>query len=229
MKILITGGGSEEPIDNVRSIINFSTGKTSAFLADFFIRQNFDVTLLTSERSVLPENSKINILKYKTFQELKQKLENECKKNYEIVLHAAAVSDYSPEKIIVDEKEFPVGSFSKIPSGSELKIVMKKNEKLLDFIKNWSNRKSFVFGFKLTSNSATEERISKVKQIFDSNKDKTLVPDAVISNDLSEISGENHPCVIYSKNLEILDKVKNLSELAYSIEKIVKNQVKKCS
>ena len=32
MKILITGGGSEEKIDNVRSICNFSTGRNSSFL-----------------------------------------------------------------------------------------------------------------------------------------------------------------------------------------------------
>ena len=36
MKILVTGGGSIEPIDNVRAVCNFSTGKTSAFLSDLF-------------------------------------------------------------------------------------------------------------------------------------------------------------------------------------------------
>ena len=52
MKILITGGGSEEPIDNVRAVCNFSTGRTSAFLADFFAGAGHEVTEIVSERAV---------------------------------------------------------------------------------------------------------------------------------------------------------------------------------
>ncbi len=227
MKILITGGGSVEPIDNVRYICNFSTGKTSSFLADFFA-DLANVTLLISERSVLPENSKINIIKYKTFNDLKNLLEAECKKGYDVILHAAAVSDYSPEKIIVDSKEYSVNDFNKIPSGSELTIKMKKNPKLLDSIKKWSDKKSFVFGFKLTSNASKEERVLAVKKIFASPSDFSFSPDAVISNDLSEIKNNFHPCVIYSKNMQILAEVNDLTHLAQKIFQIIQNQVEKC-
>ena len=79
MKILITGGGSEEKIDNVRSICNFSTGRTSSFLSTFFVEKGFSVSLITSHRSVMPENKNVNVYKYESFSELKNLLEMECK------------------------------------------------------------------------------------------------------------------------------------------------------
>ena len=69
MKILITGGGSEEKIDNVRSICNFSTGRTSSFLSTFFVEKGFSVSLITSHRSVMPENKNVNVYKYESFSE----------------------------------------------------------------------------------------------------------------------------------------------------------------
>ena len=103
MKILITGGGSEEKIDNVRSICNFSTGRTSSFLSTFFVEKGFSVSLITSHRSVMPENKNVNVYKYESFSELKNLLEMECKtKKYDIIINAAAVSDYYPDKIIID-------------------------------------------------------------------------------------------------------------------------------
>ncbi|MCM2324713.1 MAG: DNA/pantothenate metabolism flavoprotein, partial [Oligoflexia bacterium] len=36
MKVLVTGGGTREPIDGVRFITNFSTGQTAAIISDAF-------------------------------------------------------------------------------------------------------------------------------------------------------------------------------------------------
>ena len=109
-----------------------------------------------------------------------------------------------------------------IPSGSEVSIKLKKNPKLIDFIKDWTNKQSFVCAFKLTSNASFDERKSAVEKVFLSNKDDSFRPDIVISNDLSEINGFVHPCVIFGKNLQILGKTENLSELAQKIEEIFK-------
>lgn len=238
MKILITGGGSQEPIDNVRCITNFSTGKTASFIADWFSENLNDlfVTLLTSCNAILPKNQKINLVFYKTFNELKENLENLCKiNNFDFIIHAAAVSDFSPEKIIVDKKEFIPGSFTKIPSGSELTIKMKKNPKLIESIKTWNKKNCILVGFKLTSNALEEEKkLAVQKMFFDkiSNKNskslknecnfviKNGAPDFVISNDLSQITKQKHPCKIFSvknsdseKNIYLEKEVQNLNEL----------------
>ena len=56
MNVLITGGGCEEPIDNVRSISNFSTGKTSTTLASYFVEKNCKVTCIMSYKAIRPKN-----------------------------------------------------------------------------------------------------------------------------------------------------------------------------
>lgn len=220
MKILVTGGGSEEPIDNVRAVCNFSTGRTSAFLSDLFCEKGNEVTEIVSEKGVKPV--KANFITYKTFSQLADILQKECEsKKYDAIVHAAAVSDYSPYCIVVDGKEYSVGSFSKVPAGTELSIKMKKNPKLIDSIKSWCGVKTKVVAFKLTSNATIGERQEAVSKIFSSHEDKTLVPDYVVSNDLSEISTFEHPCVIYSNTMKAVAQVKNLTELGNTLLELI--------
>lgn len=220
MRILITGGGSEEPIDNVRSVCNFSTGKTSSFISDYFADEGNSVTAIMAEKAVKPEKAKV--LTYRTFSQLKQLLEQECSTGkYDVIIHGAAVSDYSPEKIIIDGIEYEAGDLSKVPSGSELSIKMKKNPKLLDSLKSLSGQKCKVFGFKLTSNASASERETAVKKIFSANSDTSLTPDYVISNDLSEINSVLHPCKIYNKDTEIVKSAENLTELCECINSLL--------
>lgn len=216
MKILVTGGGSEEPIDNVRSVCNFSTGRTSAFLADFFAGLGHEVTEIVSERAVKAQ--KARLLTYKTFAQLASALESECRNGaYDLIVHAAAVSDYSPYQIVVDGKEYQCGSVSKVPAGAELVVKMKKNPKLVDSLKLWSGDKTKVIAFKLTSNASVGERKAAVKKVFDANENHLLSPDFVVSNDLSEIKGDLHPCVIYGQEMEEAARADDLAGLGKAI------------
>ena len=216
MKILITGGGSEEPIDNVRSVTNFSTGRTSAFIADFFAAQGHEVTEIVSERAVKAERARL--LTYKTFAQLAEVLEAECRNgSYDLIVHAAAVSDYSPYQIVVDGKEFACGSVSKVPAGAELLVRMKKNPKLVDSLKLWAGDKTCVFAFKLTSNAGPEARKLAVEKILSAHQNKNLVPDFVVSNDLSEIKDDVHKFKILNRALEVVEEGDSLSGLAQAI------------
>ena len=221
MKLLITGGGSEEPIDNVRSVTNFSTGKTSAFLADYFAENGDDVTEIVSERCVKPE--KARVILYKTFSDLKNALENECKTgNYDAIIHAAAVSDYSPDTVEVDGKVYKAGSVPKISSGSELVIRMKKNPKLVDSLKTWAGIGTKVVAFKLTNCASADERLIAVNKIFNANAEKSLSPDFIVSNDKSEITTDRHPCKIYKNDGTVCMTADDLIGLADALSKILK-------
>ena len=216
MRILVTGGGSEEPIDNVRAVCNFSTGRTSAFLADFFAAQGHEVTEIVSERAVKAERARL--LTYKTFAQLAEVLEAECRNgSYDLIVHAAAVSDYSPYQIVVDGKEFACGSVSKVPAGAELLVRMKKNPKLVDSLKLWAGDKTCVFAFKLTSNAGPEARKLAVEKILSAHQNKNLVPDFVVSNDLSEIKDDVHKFKILNRALEVVEEGDSLSGLAQAI------------
>lgn len=222
MKILITGGGSEEPIDNVRAVCNFSTGRTSAYIADYLSIKGHNTTEILSYKAKNPTYAKK--IFYRTFRDLENILKTECQNgNYDCIIHAAAVSDYSPSSIIIDGKEYPVGLYSKIPAGNNIEIKMKKNPKLLDLIKKWTNENSCLIGFKLTSNANEEERYEAVRKIFNQNENPGYIPDYVISNDLREISENFHPCKIFSNNMEIMGTTQNLEELCKKLEEIIQN------
>lgn len=227
MKILITGGGSEEPIDTVRYITNFSTGKTSCFLAEKFAEAGNDVTLLTAEKAVHPAKDAPNLktVFYRTFSDLSANLKNLCTAQaFDAVIHAAAVSDYSVSSIIVDGKEFLPEQIAKVPSGLELTVKMKKNPKLVDSIKGWakeSGKSAVLVAFKLTSKATPEERKAAVQKVFSSNQDSSFAPDYVVSNDLSEITPDAHPCRIFSKDMNTAALAENLNGLYKELERLI--------
>ena len=55
-RILITAGGTQEPIDPVRFISNYSTGKMGVALAQVCARRGADVTMVCGSMSVTPRN-----------------------------------------------------------------------------------------------------------------------------------------------------------------------------
>lgn len=313
MKILVTGGGTEEPIDSVRSVCNFSTGRTASFFAEFFFREGNDVTALMSVRaekpseecrlisgrdfsrrqdsaaaakngaaavftpsaqavperrcrsagasenadgrhdcaapSAAPENAQrarisrktcsgrssdfaagnsapaaakgsLRVKTYRTFSDLEKLLRGECAaERYDCILHAAAVSDFSPETIRIDGAEYAAGEIAKIPSGAELAVRFRKNPKLVMSLKEWAGRACAVIAFKLTSGASEEERRAAVQKLFDAAGPQDA-PDAVISNDLSEISADSHPCVVYTRDGRAR-KCAALSEAALALEAIL--------
>ncbi|MCB0393923.1 MAG: bifunctional phosphopantothenoylcysteine decarboxylase/phosphopantothenate--cysteine ligase CoaBC, partial [Bdellovibrionales bacterium] len=96
MRVLITAGGTSEPIDGVRYITNFSTGKTGASIADEFSVSQHDVVYLHARSAELPKSFNVIRKSFFTYQDLKSLLEKELKNHsYDLVIHAAAVSDYS--------------------------------------------------------------------------------------------------------------------------------------
>lgn len=182
-KILISAGGTQEPIDDVRVITNKSTGKTAAQIADQFIANGFTVTYLAAETAKLPTFD-CEVLKFSSFKSLEEKLRLLLPKDYSIFIHTAAVSDYS----VMPTK-------GKISSDSEEIIIkLKRNPKLIDLVKNL-NPKIKLIGFKLTS--TTDEKVisTKITKLFESSN-----CDIVIHNNWASVNSEKHVFNIYSKH-----------------------------
>lgn len=194
MQVLITAGGTEEPIDGVRYITNFSTGRTGALLADTLSEAGFKVTLLTSRRAILPK-SNVKVEHYGSFADLKSKLEKELKEKYNVVLHAAAVSDYSVDYLESDGKKIIPDEDLKLDSSKPLKIVLKNNIKLVNRLKEYSSNTIRVIAFKLTKNASNELIKDKVSRIFNGGE-----VDFVVHNDLTSITTNSHKTTIYSPN-----------------------------
>lgn len=91
-RVLITAGGTSEPIDGVRFITNRSSGKMGIALAERVIERGGNVTLVVGNISVeTPKDAKV--IKIKTTDEMY----DACLANLEdsdIIIKAAAPSDY---------------------------------------------------------------------------------------------------------------------------------------
>lgn len=170
-QVLITAGGTSEPIDDVRVITNRSTGKTAARLADYLMETGFQVTYLHSQNAIRPQNQ-CESLSFESFSDLQSLLTKIIReKHFDYILHAAAVSDYSPTaysgKINSDEPE--------------LVLRLKRNPKIVNEIKKISPASCLV-AFKLTSTVHLEEIDSKVKTLLNSSQ-----ADFVVQNSWSEV------------------------------------------
>lgn len=94
--ILITAGPTHEPIDPVRYIGNYSSGKMGYALAEAAHDAGANVTLISGP-AYLSIPSNINHIKVTTALEMHQAVMNYIKQT-DIFISAAAVADYRPQK-----------------------------------------------------------------------------------------------------------------------------------
>jgi phosphopantothenoylcysteine decarboxylase/phosphopantothenate--cysteine ligase len=193
-RILITAGGTREPIDSVRYIGNMSSGRTASRLADELIGAGHTVTWLGAENAVIPRRS-CAMPRFNSFDDLALQLQTLLSENeFDVVVHAAAVSDFSVASVLTPGGNALDGRTAKLSSGSDLLLRLKSNPKLLSKIKSWSkNRQVRVVGFKLTDTKDVEQHFEAVKKQFDESG-----VDAVVHNDLADISCEAHPFQLYT-------------------------------
>ncbi len=194
-KILITAGGTEEPIDGVRSITNTSTGRTGAALATWFANHGTEVTLLRAVNAVAPPSSPhLTQQTFSSFESLQTRLaETLMKTKFDAVVHLAAVADYSLKEIETNGAVHAAPLTSKINSGESLTLRLKRNPKLVDSIRALSKNSAVkVIAFKLTRTHDFQERQAAI-----ANLSKQAVPDFIVHNDLQEMSATFHPFEIY--------------------------------
>ena len=96
-KVLITAGPTREPIDPIRFISNRSSGKMGYALASAFNAAGCNVMIISGPSS-LPFPDACDVVKIETAQEMYHEVHKSLK-DIDIFVSAAAVSDYSSEKV----------------------------------------------------------------------------------------------------------------------------------
>lgn len=102
MKILVTAGNTQAPIDRVRCLTNIFTGRTGASTAMHAHARGHDVTILTSRpetvkdpRAVTWPRERWELHAYRTFDDLQNLLARQVQGGgFHSIVHSAAVSDY---------------------------------------------------------------------------------------------------------------------------------------
>lgn len=96
-RVLVTAGGTREPLDSVRYLGNRSSGRMGAALAEEAKRRGADVTLIASNLSV-PAPRGVTVVEAPTAEDvLRETLE---RADADVVLMAAAVADYRPAELV---------------------------------------------------------------------------------------------------------------------------------
>ena len=92
-RVLVTAGGTREPLDAVRYIGNRSSGRMGVALAAEARRRGADVTLIASNLTVPPPDD-VEVVEAPTAADVER--EATARRNADVVIMAAAISDYRP-------------------------------------------------------------------------------------------------------------------------------------
>ncbi len=195
-RVLITGGGTTEPIDDVRSLTNSSTGETAILIASRLFDLGLSITLVINNSTNLTIPDGIEVIAFTSFKDLHSILKSALsEKHFDFVVHAAAVSDFSLDKI---EGLKPKTSAKKISSEKPIKLVLKPNFKIISKLASYSmNKKINIVGFKLTSHAGIKGVQSAVKKVFENSN-----VNFVVQNDISQIDRTkgDHRFSLFAKN-----------------------------
>jgi phosphopantothenoylcysteine decarboxylase/phosphopantothenate--cysteine ligase len=151
-KALVTAGPTYEAIDPVRFIGNHSSGKMGFALAEALGREGASVTLVTGPVSIRQAAPGIDLYRVQSAAEMHALCIE--RSDYDIAIMAAAVADYTPERV----------SGQKIKKGENgLMLQLKRTEDILASLGKMKTKGQFLVGFALETENEEENAIKKLQ------------------------------------------------------------------
>jgi phosphopantothenoylcysteine synthetase/decarboxylase len=196
MSIIVTCGPSSEPIDQVRSLTNFSTGELGALLCEELSRAGFNVFCLRSITATYPiDPTTATVIPFFTNDDLAialQKISREEK--VEAVFHAAALCDYRVEKITTLEGASLVAG--KTPTGlGPITMTLQPTKKIIADLRAWFPEARLV-GWKYEVDGTAEEACSKaLHQIEKYYLDASIANGPAVKSGFEFMSAESSNCL----------------------------------
>lgn len=206
-KVIITAGACYEMIDDVRAITNLSSGKMGLALAFAYYLRGFDVTLISSAQNLPKSMENLEFLSFKNSADLLEILKNKKLAKDDLLVMAAAISDYIPVKKAK-------GKIKK--SGANLNLELKENIDILSSLKELKCKK---IGFKMEMDE--QSALSSAKNMLEN---KAL--DAVCLNVLKAqnyFGSEQNEVLFITKNSQKMLKMASKHEIAAQIARLSEN------
>ena len=218
-RILVTAGGTSEPIDEVRHLANFSTGRTGYAVAKALQDAGYPVTLVQSEYSSAHAGMH-SLLTYCTTRDFAEKLQGELSaRSYDFVIHAAAVADYHVEAVtdLDGNRVSNADKKGKIQGSTPLLVRLKPNPKIIHELRSWSsNPKLRIISFKLTIDDTTDLKLD------------TYDSDWIIQNHLKDVGESAHRGRIYQRTpagtYELQGDFRTKPELVKSVISLIQKE-----
>ncbi|MFA5090395.1 MAG: phosphopantothenoylcysteine decarboxylase [Candidatus Omnitrophota bacterium] len=152
-KVLVTAGPTWVPIDAVRVISNISSGTTGILIAREAKKKGARVTLFLGPVTAVFRDSRIRVVPFRFFKELRSKIKKELKRvSYDFIIHAAAVSDFCPRQVIKN----------KAGSSKPLNLKLVPLPKIIGDIRRLAGEAKVII-FKLEAGKDREALINKAK------------------------------------------------------------------
>ena len=213
-KILMTAGPTVEQIDPIRAITNQSTGKTGVSLAKELVSAGAKVTFVYGPGNEKPPKG-AKIINVVSSNELYNVVKNQLKNKFDIVIMAAAISDYIPKN----------PSKKKIKSSkTNLSISLKKAPKIINEIKK-IQKNILLVGFKAETNVTNIQLIKSAKK-----KLKESSSDIIIANDIGtsryKKNSQNNQIIIVDSKKNIISGWMKKEKIAKIIRKQIELKLK---
>lgn len=220
MRVIVTSGGTSEPIDRVRKITNHSTGNLGKLIAEKLLLEGHEVTMVTTLNAAKPsEHKNLTTFIIDTTAELSACLAQEVPKN-QAIIHAMAVSDYTPQ-VMVSLEDFVeaihedidlatiTNHSKKVSSKAKQQVILlNQNPKIIQQIREWQPQ-ILLIGFKLLVDVSEAELIETAQAALIKNQ-----ADYILANDLAQISESQHIGFLISEHqIERVETKSQISEL----------------
>jgi len=100
--VLVSAGGTREPIDPVRFISNRSSGKQGHAIAEAAAHRGADVTLVTASSLAVPSGGRIRCIQVETAADMEKAMLAEALGS-DVIVMAAAVADFRPKEAAMEK------------------------------------------------------------------------------------------------------------------------------
>ena len=195
-KVLVTAGPTKEFIDPFRCLTNPSSGKMGIAIANEVTKRGGEVILVTGV-GIETSHKNIKVRKIVSTQDM-YKIVKENYKDCDIIIKAAAVSDYTPIKVF-DKKVKK--------QDDNLSIVFKRTPDILKYVGEHKKENQIVVGFAAETNDLLDYAKEKIKK-------KNL--DYIVANDISKqgigFGSDDNEVYIITKNGNIKKVEKTTKE-----------------
>ena len=180
MNCIVTAGPTFEPLDDVRRLTNFSTGRLGTTLANYLTARGHNVILLIGDQATFTgERRAQRIESFSTAADLRAKMKSLATKKVDAIFHAAAVSDFAFGRIFAPDaanKLVEIKSAKKIPTRQgKLLVELLPAPKIIAELRGWFPRTKIV-GWKFEADGKRAEAIAAARrQIAECSTDLCVV------------------------------------------------------
>ena len=168
MNCIVTAGPTFEPLDDVRRLTNFSTGRLGTELANHLVARGHHVTLLAGESATYAGERRAQTVKtFSTTADLRAKLKSFSPKKVDAIFHAAAVSDFGFGRVFLENEsgKYTALKVSKKIStrAGALLVELVPTPKIIGELRDWFPRTRLI-GWKFEANGGRSDALRAARR-----------------------------------------------------------------